>query len=58
MIRINGYDISSVRVGTKVVSAIYIGAVLVWQAIRSCFGSGYWINGSPWKNDEGWKLEG
>jgi len=55
MIRINGHDISSVRVGTKVVSAIYLGAVLVWQAIRSCFGSGYWINISPWKEDEGWK---
>jgi len=55
MIRINGHDISSVGVGTKVVSAIYLGAVLVWQAIRSCFGSGYWINISPWKEDEGWK---
>lgn len=55
MIRINEKDVSAVRVGSKVVAAIYIGATLVWQAIRSCFGSGYWINTSPWKNDEGWK---
>lgn len=55
MIRINQQDVSAVRFGTKVVSAIYIGTQLVWQAIRSCFGSGYWINTSPWKPDEGWK---
>ncbi len=54
MIRINGQDLSSVRFGSHVVSAIYVGTKLVWQAIRSCFGSGYWINTSPWKNDEGW----
>lgn len=23
--------------------------------IRSCFGSGFWINEKPWFNDESWK---
>lgn len=48
-------DVSAARLGFIVVSAIHLGAQLVWQAIRSCFGSGYWINTSPWKPDEGWK---
>lgn len=28
---------------------------IVWQAVRSCFGTGYWINKKPWINEEGWK---
>lgn len=28
---------------------------LVWQAISSCFGAGYWINQYGWKNTDGWK---
>jgi len=30
-------------------------ARLIWEGIRSCFGSGWWINDKPWVNDEGWK---
>lgn len=44
-----------VSVGNKSIQAIYKGALLVWQAIRSCFGSGFWINEKPWLNDEPWK---
>ena len=55
MIQINGKDVSQIRVGNKIVTAVYIGAKLVWQSIRSFFGSGFWINSSPWKNDEGWE---
>lgn len=28
---------------------------LVWQAIKSAFASGMWINEKPWINKEGWK---
>ena len=35
--------------------ALYKGAYLVWQAIRSCFGSGVWVNDKPWIRDEVWK---
>lgn len=28
---------------------------LIWQAVRSCFGAGFWNNNKPWYNDEGWK---
>lgn len=28
---------------------------LVWQAIRSCFGRGWWVNEKPWSNKDVWK---
>ena len=39
----------------KIVSAMYLGTKLLWNAIRSCFGSGKWINDKSWSNIEGWK---
>ena len=27
---------------------------IVWQAVRSCFGSGRWFNIKCWSNTEGW----
>lgn len=27
----------------------------VWQAIRSCFGRGFWLNDKPWSNKDVWK---
>ena len=48
-------EIESVYHGSTVVTAIYKGALLVWEAIKSCFGAGYWKNDSPWSNTEGWK---
>lgn len=41
--------------GAKTFQAIYKGAQLIWQSVRSCFGSGRWINEKPFSNDEGWK---
>lgn len=41
--------------GTKTISAVYYGAKLVWEAISSCFGSGYWINNRPWSNTDSWR---
>ena len=26
-----------------------------WQAIRSCFGAGFWVNEKPWVDEEGWE---
>lgn len=61
MIFKNGIEITGVRTPKAktgvglVVQAIYHGGVMIWQAIRSCFGSGFWVNTKPWLNDEGWK---
>lgn len=34
----------------------YAGGVWrsVWQAIRSCFGRGFWSNSKCWKNTDKW----
>lgn len=55
MIYRNGKEITQIFKGNRVISAIYKGTKLVWQAVRSCFGSGSWRNDKPWINDEGWK---
>ena len=55
MIYLNRIDFSATHFGGKTVAAIYNGAVLIWNMIRSCFGAGYWRNDAPWSNTDGWK---
>ena len=55
MIRIGGKNISVAYYGSKAISAIYQGALLVWTAIRSCFGSGIWAGEKPWIGTDNWK---
>lgn len=50
-----GKEISAVYYGGKAISAIYRGGELVWEAIRSCFGKGFWMNLYPWSNKDGWR---
>lgn len=54
---IGGKEITAVTAFGKVITAIYAGGKLVWQAVRSCFGAGYWRNDKPWLNDEAWRNE-
>ncbi len=51
----NKKEITSVNYGSKAIAAIYKGATLIWEAIRSCFGKGFWVNSYPWDNRDGWK---
>ncbi len=37
------------------VTEIYRGARLVWSAIKSCFGKGFWVNEKPWLNNDAWR---
>ena len=39
----------------RVISAIYQGGVLLWQAVRSCFGAGFWTKKKPWLRKEAWR---
>lgn len=39
----------------RTISYVYYGANLVWQAVRSCFGSGIWISQKTWLGEESWK---
>ena len=47
-------SVSARYYGAKAVSAVYYGTKLVWEAISSCFGSGYWIGEKPWKSEDVW----
>lgn len=48
-------QVSSIHIGSSNISYVYKYVDIVWQAIRSCFGSGFWVNGKPWLNIESWK---
>ena len=37
------------------IGSLWRGGRLVWQAVRSCFGSGIWRQEKPWLSDEKWK---
>lgn len=28
---------------------------MIWQSVRSCFGSGKWVGNKPWIGKEKWK---
>lgn len=49
------HELVARRKGSLVAQAVYRGLRLVWQAVRSCFGSGAWIGEKPWIGEEGWK---
>ena len=59
MIHYRGMNIAAVRYVSngieKAFAALYVGANLVWMAVRSCFGSGRWIDNKPWIDKEMWK---
>lgn len=59
MIQINGKEITAIyyiKQGVKItVQYIRDMSKIVWQAVRSCFGSGTWDNTKPWKNNEKWR---
>lgn len=41
--------------GVLPISAVYYGEILVWEAVNSCFGAGFWNNAKPWSNIDAWK---
>lgn len=53
----NKAEITGIFTAKTPIQAIYRFGVVLWQAVRSCFGSGMWINEKPWINDEAWKNE-
>lgn len=55
MITRGNKEIAVIYHGKKVIAEIRRGAILVWQAVRSCFGKGYWVDDKPYDNEDGWK---
>lgn len=55
MIKINTKEVVEIYFGSEPVAEVYFGPTLVWMAVRSCFGSGIWIQKKPWLGKELWK---
>lgn len=53
----NRKELTSIFINKTPIQAVYQFGVVLWQAVRSCFGSGAWVNEKPWINDEAWKNE-
>lgn len=51
---IDGKEVTAVNLGKRAIAAVYKGTKLVWEAIRSCFGKGFWANSLPWDNGDKW----
>ena len=51
----NQHNIIGKSFGRIALAAVYHGLRLVWMAVRSCFGSGQWLDDKPWLDDEAWK---
>lgn len=48
-------DIVKIKAFGFLSSNVYKGTKLIWQAIRSCFGAGYWRGDKPWFGTDAWK---
>lgn len=48
-------EVVTVYYGKQAIAEIRKGARLVWMAVRSCFGRGFWVNDKPYSNKESWK---
>ena len=55
MIHHNNKDIIGIYQHGQVITAVYYGAMLVWQLANSCFGSGIWLRDKKWSNSDGWR---
>ncbi len=55
MIHRNLKDLFARYIGQKKILEIRKGNRIIWQAITSCFGAGFWRNDYPWKNEDCWK---
>ena len=59
MITKNNRFVFNIDINSQPISRVYKGAQLIWlsvyNAIRSCFGSGTWYGDKPWLGSEFWK---
>ena len=54
-IKKNIKDTLAITAYGKVISRVHAMGRVVWNAVRSCFGAGYWIDDYPWSDTDGWK---
>lgn len=55
MLIFNSKNIESVFIGKSTIQEIRKGATIIWEAIKGCFGSGFWKNQKGWINKESWR---
>ena len=55
MIFNDGKEVTGIFHGGKTGTALYKGSILVWEAVKSCFGRGMWVNEKGWVNEDGWR---
>lgn len=48
-------EISQIIYKRTLIGKVYLGLILILEAIRSCFGKGWWINDKGWNNQDAWK---
>ena len=41
--------------GVKPIASFAKGSIVIWSAVKSCFGAGFWRNDKQYDNDEGWR---
>jgi len=56
-IHVGNKEVVLLYIGKRAITAVYEGTHLVWQAIRSCYGAGFWQQSKPWLNNDGWKYK-
>lgn len=54
MIYKDGRKVSALYHLGKAVQKVYHLGLVVWQALRGCFGSGQWENAEAWENEQEW----
>ena len=55
MLWIGEKAVAKLWVGNKPVAVLYRGAVKIWSAISSCFGSGFWLRDKIWSSTDAWR---
>jgi hypothetical protein len=54
MIKKNGNEITEIKIGKRVITYVKQKMHVLYEAILSCFGKGYWVNDAPFLNNDGW----
>lgn len=51
----DGKEIEQQQINGSQVEQMWLNGKLIWQGVRSCYGSGAWIDTKPWLDNDGWK---
>lgn len=57
MLHVGSKQVGLLYIGSKAVAMLYRGSLKIWEAVSSCFGSGYWRSDKPWKGGDAWKTK-